>query len=410
MGLVVQKFGGTSVADAERIHRAARRAIRAQLDGNRVVMVISAMGQTTDQLIALAHQVSRNPPKRELDVLLTTGEQVSIALMAMAIAESGEKAISLTAGQVGLVTDSTHARARIRRINRERIEKELAEDKIVICAGFQGIDEGGELTTLGRGASDTTAVALAAVLEAEACEIYTDVDGIYTADPRIVPQARKIDCISYDEMLEMASLGAGVMHSRAVEFGKKYGVPIRVRSSLTDTAGTEIVASTPGMEDVVVRGATLKEDLATIVFTDVPNEPGAAARIFSELATRDIIIDDIMQTIHRDGRLANIGFTSEAGDLPTIRAVADRLVEGWPSARYEVAEPISKVSVIGIGMRSHSGVARKMFTTLAAGSINIENISTSEIVISCMVRSGDGQKALQLLHAAFELDRESPSD
>lgn len=410
MGLVVQKFGGTSVADAERIHRAARRAIRAQLDGNRVVMVVSAMGQTTDQLIALAHQVSRNPPKRELDVLLTTGEQVSIALMAMAIAESGEKAISLTAGQVGLVTDSTHARARIRRINRERIEKELAEDKIVICAGFQGIDEGGELTTLGRGASDTTAVALAAVLKAEACEIYTDVDGIYTADPRVVPQARKIDCISYDEMLEMASLGAGVMHSRAVEFGKKYGVPIRVRSSLTDTAGTEIVASTPGMEDVVVRGATLKEDLATIVFTDVPNEPGAAARVFSELATRDIIIDDIMQTIHRDGRLANIGFTSEAGDLPAIRAVADQLVEGWPSAQYEVSEPISKVSVIGIGMRSHSGVARKMFTTLAAGCINIENISTSEIVISCMVRANDGQKALQLLHAAFELDRESPSD
>ncbi len=410
MRLVVQKFGGTSVADAERIHRAARRAIRARLDGNRVVMVISAMGRTTDQLIALAHQVSKNPPKRELDVLLTTGEQVSIALMAIAIAESGEKAISLTAGQVGLVTDSTHARARIQRINRERIEKELAEDKIVICAGFQGIDEGGELTTLGRGASDTTAVALAAVLEAEACEIYTDVDGIYTADPRVVPQARKIDCISYDEMLEMASLGAGVTHSRAVEFGKKYGVPIRVRSSLTDTAGTEIVASTPGMEDVVVRGATLKENLATIVFTDVPNEPGAAARIFSELATRDIIIDDIMQTIHRDGRLANIGFTSEAGDLPAIRAVADRLVEGWPSARYEVSEPISKVSVIGIGMRSHSGVARKMFATLAADSINIVNISTSEIVISCMVRADDGQKALQLLHAAFELDRETPSD
>ncbi len=410
MGLVVQKFGGTSVADAEQIHRAARRAIRAQLNGNRVVMVLSAMGQTTDQLIALAHQVSKNPPKRELDVLLTTGEQVSIALMAMAIAESGEKAISLTAGQVGLVTDSTHARARIRRINRERIEKELAEDKIVICAGFQGIDEGGEITTLGRGASDTTAVALAAVLEAEACEIYTDVDGIYTADPRLVPQARKIDCISYDEMLEMASLGAGVMHSRAVEFGKKYEVPIRVRSSLTDTAGTEIVASTPGMEDVVVRGATLKENLATIVFTDVPNEPGAAARIFSELATRDIIIDDIMQTIHGEGRLANIGFTSEAGDLQAIRAVADQLIEGWPSARYEVSEPISKVSVVGIGMRSHSGVARKMFTTLAADSINIENISTSEIVISCMVRANDGQKALQLLHAAFELDRETPSD
>ncbi len=406
MGLVVQKFGGTSVSQAQNIHRAARRAIRAQIEGNKIVVVVSAMGQTTDKLIALAHQVSKNPPQRELDMLLTTGEQVSIALMAMAITDAGEKAISLTAGQVGLLTDSTHARARIRRINKERIENELARDKIVICAGFQGIDEDGEITTLGRGASDTTAVALAAVLGAEICEIYTDVGGIYTTDPRRVPHPRKIDQISYDEMLEMASLGAGVMHSRAVEFGKKYGVPIHVRSSLSDSAGTMIVASTPEMEDVVVRGATLKENLATVVFVDVPNTPGSAATIFSEIARRNIIVDDIMQTIHNNGQLANIGFTAEAKDLPEIKPIADQLARHQPAGRYEIYEPISKVSVIGIGMRSHSGVAQKMFETLAGGGINIENISTSEIVISCMVKGCDGPKALQLLHAAFELDRE----
>ena len=406
MRLVVQKFGGTSVADAQHIHRAARRAIRAKHDGNRVAMVVSAMGDTTDNLITLAHRVSKEPSKRELDMLLTTGEQVSIALMAMAINDAGEKAISLTAGQVGLLTDSSHARARIKRINKERIERELAQDKIVICAGFQGIDEGGEITTWGRGASDTTAVALSAVLGAEICEIYTDVDGIYTADPRRVPHARKIDCISYDEMLEMASLGAGVMHSRAAEFGKKYGVPIHVRSSMTDSAGTMIVASARGMEDVVVRGATLKESLATIVFVNVPNTPGAAAGIFGAIASRDIIVDDIMQTIYGDGRLANIVFTAEASDLAEIRVLADELVSHWAGAGYEISEPISKISVIGIGMRSHSGVARKMFQTLAENDINIENISTSEIVISCMVRADDGQKALQELHAAFELDQD----
>ena len=407
MGLVVQKFGGTSVADAQHIHRAARRAIRAKLDGNRVVMVVSAMGDTTDTLITLAHRISKQPPKRELDMLLTTGEQVSIALMAIAINDAGEKAISLTAAQVGLLTDSSHARARIRRINKQRIEQELSKDKIVICAGFQGIDEGGEITTLGRGASDTTAVALSAVLGAEICEIYTDVDGIYTTDPRLVPHARKIDRISYDEMLEMASLGAGVMHSRAAEFGKKYGVPIHVRSSMTDSAGTMIVASARGMEDVVVRGATLKEGLATIVFVDVPNSPGAAASIFSAIAARDILVDDIMQTIHGDGRLANIVFTAEASDSAEIKILADQLIDHWPGASYEVSRPISKVSVIGIGMRSHSGVARKMFQTLAENGINIENISTSEIVISCMVRAEDGQKALQELHAAFELDQDA---
>ncbi len=402
MGLVVQKFGGTSVADAVKIQRAARRAIRAQLDGNRVVMVVSAMGKTTDLLIDLAHEVSHNPPKRELDMLLTTGEQVSIALMAMAIAEAGAEAISLTAAQVGLVTDSTHTRARIQRIHKERLEAELARDRIVICAGFQGIDESGEITTLGRGASDTTAVALSAVLGADRCEIYTDVDGIYTADPRLIPRARKIDVISYDEMLEMASLGAGIMHSRSIEFGKKYNVPIHVRSSLSDTPGTMIVASTPGMEDIVVRGATLKEHLATVVFRDLPNTPGIAARIFGEIADQGIIVDDIMQNLHSDGALANIGLSVETGDITAIRPIAERLV-GELSAHFEIFEPVTKVSVIGVGMRTHGGVARKMFETLGSAGINIRHISTSEIVISCIVDARDGQRGLRLLHDAFGL-------
>ncbi|MCG3136447.1 MAG: Aspartate kinase Ask_LysC [Phycisphaerae bacterium] len=404
MGLVVQKFGGTSVADATKIHRAARRAIKTKLDGNRVVMVVSAMGHTTDHLLALAKQITHNPPHRELDVLLTTGEQVSIALMAMAIAEAGERAISLTAAQVGLVTDSVHSRARIKHISKERIEAELQAERIVIVAGFQGIDPVGEITTLGRGASDTTAVALAAVLGADHCEIYTDVDGIYSANPRLVPQARKMDQISYDEMLEMASLGAEVMHSRAIEFGKKYSVPIHVRSSFTDNPGTMIVESTPGMEDVVVRGATLKEDLATVVFTDIPNEPGVAARIFSRIADNHIVVDDIMQNVHSGGTRATIGFSMLADDLPAIRNIAEILQREIHFGGAEITEGVSKVSVIGIGMRSHSGVAQKMFEALAESNINIRHISTSEIVISCIINSTDGQKALLKLHNAFALD------
>ncbi len=404
MSLVVQKFGGTSVADASRIHRAAGRAIVAKREGNRVVVVVSAMGDTTDRLVALAGEISAQPPKRELDMLLTTGEQVSIALMAMAIAEAGEKAISLTAAQVGLVTDSTHARARIKQIHKARLEHELAQDNIVICAGFQGIDEGGEITTLGRGASDTTAAALAAVLGARICEIYTDVDGIFTADPRRVPRARKIERISYDEMLEMASLGAGVMHSRAIEFGKKYDVDIHVRSSMTDEPGTMIVASTPGMEDVVVRGVALKEHLATIEFLDVLNEPGIASSIFALVAAQNIIVDDIFQNVHSDGSLANIGFTIDSDDLPAVRAIAENLRREGRVDKVGIAERATKVSVVGIGMRSHSGVAQVMFETLARAGINIRNISTSEIVISCIISEEDGAQALQQLHSAFGLD------
>ncbi|MCH8258335.1 MAG: aspartate kinase [Proteobacteria bacterium] len=406
MGLVVQKFGGTSVANAERIHRAARRAIRAQLDGNRVVMVISAMGQTTDQLIALAHEVSRNPPKRELDVLLTTGEQVSIALMAMAIAESGEKAISLTAGQVGLVTDSTHTRARIRRINRERIEKELAEDKIVICAGFQGIDEGGELTTLGRGASDTTAVALAAVLEAEACEIYTDVDGIYTADPAVVPRARKLDQVSFEEMLELASLGAGVLHARAVEFASKYKVPLRVLSSFDESPGTLITNEDPDMEQPTITGIAATRDEAKLTVLGVKDIPGIASRILGPISDAGIEVDMIVQNVAAD-MSTDFTFTVRRDDYDEATKILKKVANDIDAREVSGDNKIAKLSMVGVGMRSHAGVASKMFRILADESINILMISTSEIKISVVISEKYLELATRALHSAFDLAKEN---
>jgi len=404
MRLIVQKFGGTSLATAEKIHRAARRAVRAKLEGYRVVLVVSAMGHTTDELIALARQISADPPKRELDMLLTTGEQVSIALVAMAIDAAGQQAISLTAAQLGLVTDSAHTRARIQRINRERVDRELEVDKIVIVAGFQGIDATGEITTLGRGASDTTAAALAAVLGAEVCEIYTDVDGVYTADPRIVPQARKIDEISYDVMLEMAAAGAGVMHSRAVEFGKKFSVPIHVRSSLTDGKGTMIQSETPGMESVAVSGVTLKEDLAFVTLLRVPNTPGMAAGIFAEIARNNLLVDDIVQNVENGGKFASLGFSTNAVDARDARRVCERLAKQIGFEKIEIDEGVSKVSAIGVGMRTHTGIAATMFEALAKAAINIDNISTSEIVLSCIIRREEGHRAMRALHTAFGLD------
>lgn len=404
--MIVQKFGGTSLATAEMIHRAARRAIRAKLEGSRVVLVVSAMGPTTNDLLELARQMSSDPPKRELDMLLTTGEQVSIALMAMATDAAGHEAISLTAAQLGLFTDSVHSRARIQRISRDRIDRELSAGKIVIVAGFQGIDTGGEITTMGRGASDTTATALAAVLGAELCEIYTDVDGVYSADPRLVSQARKIDEISYDTMLEMAAAGAGVMHSRAIEFGKKFGVPIHVRSSLTEARGTIIMSETPGMEAIAVRGVTLKEDLAVVALNGVPNTPGMAATIFAEVARNHVLVDDIVQNIYDGGKFANLGFSTDASGAAEARAVCDRLAEQLGIQGVEIDEGVSKVSAVGLGMRTHTGIAATMFDALAKAKINIDNISTSEIVISCIVRSEDGVRALRCLHDAFGLDKE----
>ena len=403
MPLIVQKFGGTSLADPEKIHRAARRAIRAKLEGNRVVLVVSAMGHATDELLELARAVCPDPPKRELDMLLTTGEQVSIALMAMAIDATGHEAISLTAAQLGLLTDSAHTRARIQRISRERIDQELAAGKIVIVAGFQGIDAGGEITTLGRGASDTTAAALAAVLGAKECEIYTDVEGVYTADPRVVPSARKIEEISYDTMLEMAAAGAAVMHSRAVEFGKKFNVPIHVRSSQTETRGTIIMTETSSMEAISVQGVTLKEDLAFVSLNAVPNTPGVAARIFAEVARNHILVDDIVQNIYDGGKFANLGFSTNAADAAEAKTVCEQLAVSLGIGGVEVDEGVSKVSAVGVGMRTHAGIASTMFEAIANAEINIENISTSEIVISCIVRRADGPKALRFIHDAFHL-------
>jgi len=405
MSLIVQKFGGTSLATAEKIHRAARRAVRAKLDGRNVVLVVSAMGHTTDELITLARAISSNPPKREMDMLLTTGEQVSIALMAMAIDATGHEAISLTAAQLGLLTDSAHTRARIQRISRDRMDRELASGKIVIVAGFQGIDPSGEITTMGRGASDTTAAALAAVLGAEVCEIYTDVDGVYTSDPRVVPKARKIDVISYDVMLELAACGANVMHSRAIEFGKKFNVPIHVRSSLTDTPGTMIMTETGGMEAISVQGVTLKEDLAVISLTAVPNTPGIAAKIFAEVARNHLLVDDIVQNIYDGGKLANLGFSTNASDANEAREICERIATRLGIGGVSLDQSVSKVSAVGVGMRTHTGIAATMFEALSRAAINIENISTSEIVISCIVRREDGAKALRYLHDAFELDK-----
>jgi aspartate kinase len=404
MNLIVQKFGGTSVADAAKIQRAARRAVRAKLSGKRVVMVVSAMGKTTDVLVGLARELSDAPPKREMDMLLSTGEQVSIALMAMAIHEAGHDAISLTGGQLGLLTDSVHTQARIQEISRDRITHELDMGKIVIVAGFQGIDASGEIFTLGRGASDTTAAALAAVLGADICEIYTDVDGIYTSDPRKVPRARKIDVISYDEMLEMAAVGAGVMHSRAIEFGKKYGVPIHVRSSLTDQPGTMIMERNEGLEDIAVRGVTLKEDLATVVMTRVPNTPGIAGEVFAEVARHHLLVDDIIQNYVEDGKIANIGFSTNQTQVKDALAVCRKMADERGFGPVIEDENVSKISVVGIGMRSHAGVAATMFKALADAKINIDTISTSEIVISVIVRKEDGPRALQTVHHAFGLD------
>jgi len=406
MGLIVQKFGGSSLADPQKIHRAAAKAISAKVRDNRVVVVVSAMGDATDHLMDLAYRITDRPSRREMDQLIATGEQVSIALMAMAIHHAGQDAISLTGGQIGLRTDRSFGRARIRQITeRRRIVSLLDQGSIVIVAGFQGIDESSNVTTLGRGGSDTTAVALAASLGADVCEIYTDVEGIYSADPRIVPQARKLDYICYDEMLELASLGAQVMHSRSIELGKNYGVRMVVRSSFSDAEGTEIVEESRDMDQVIVRGAALKKSLARVEFGGVPNRPGIASKIFDRVAGRDVIVDDIIQVVHEGGAVADISFTIDAADIEAARAAAQEISDELPEIAVRLKTARAKVSVVGVGMRSHTGVASRMFEALHQADINIENITTSEIVISCVVREQDGERALQAVHAALALDQ-----
>jgi len=410
MALIVQKFGGSSVATPERIHNAASRAIEETALGNQVVVVVSAMGDTTDDLIELAKRVCHfngqhvAPPKREMDQLLATGEQQTIALFAMALHAQGKEAISFTGGQIGLMTDAAFSKARIQSINKQRILEQLAAGKIVIVAGFQGVTPEGDYTTLGRGGSNATLVALGAVLKADVCDNYTDVDGIYTADPRIVKNARKIERISYDEMLELSGLGAGVLQTRAVEFAKKYKVPLQVRNSQNRSTGTWIVAETPNMEDIVVSGVALKNDLIRVAIKAVPDQPGIAATIFGSIAQANIVVDDIIQTVNDDST-ADVSFTVEHGDLDDIRPVVEALLKQMGDAKTKALfqSDLSKVSVVGVGMRTHTGVAQRMFKALADSKINIQNITTSEIKISCIISKDDGPRALQVVHDAFDL-------
>lgn len=407
MPLIVQKFGGTSVATPEKIQAAARKAIRAQQEGNQVVVVVSAMGHNTDHLIDLAKEVNDEPPAREMDMLLSTGEQVSVALMAMAVHRFGHKAVSLTGAQMGIRTDNSFTKARIRTISTDRIKKLLDEGNIVIAAGFQGVDDDLNITTLGRGGSDTTAVSLAAVLKADACEIYTDVDGVYTTDPRLLPEARQMGQISYDEMLELASLGASVMHNRSIEFAKKFDVPIRVRNSFSDAPGSMIV-SKPESNSVPVCGAALTKDEARITIQGVPDTPGTSYEIFKRLADRKITVDMIVQNIGQEDR-ADISFTVPSIEIKeALRAVNDAAkVVGATGVTHDDA--VAKISVVGLGMASQTGVAQRMFESLAAADINIQMITTSEIKISVLVHRSQATPALRAVHQAFQLQNK-PTD
>ncbi|RIK78813.1 MAG: aspartate kinase [Planctomycetota bacterium] len=408
MSLIVQKFGGTSVATSEKIMAAARKAIRAQQQGHQVVMVVSAMGKQTDALVDLARQIIDEPPAREMDMLLSTGEQVSVALMAMAICALGGKAVSLTGAQIGIKTDSSHTKARIQSISTDRMRKHLDDGNIVIAAGFQGVDEEFNITTLGRGGSDTTAVALAAVLRADSCEIYTDVDGVFTTDPRLVPSARKMDRVSHDEMLELASLGAGVMHSRSIEFGMKFGVPIHVRNSasFSDDPGT-VIGPAPESSDRAVSGCALTKNEARISLSGVPDKPGTMHRIFSRLAKVNVAVDMIVQNVGAGGR-ADIAFTVMEADLQqTLKTVGEAADELGGEVTHDAN--LSKVSVVGLGMATQTGVADRMFRALADAKVNIHAITTSQIKISCLVPRSVGAEALRAVHDEFELEKEPGS-
>ena len=404
MAIIVQKFGGTSVANAEKIRRAAERVIKAVKNDYRVVVVASARGKQTDELIADALELNPNPPKRELDQLLSTGEQQSVSLFAMALDAVGYDAISFTGGQIRMITDSDHTKARIKSVDAERIHKQLDKGRIVIVAGFQGIDENENITTLGRGGSDTTAVVLAAVLGAEQCEIYTDVDGIHTTDPRIFENAAKIEQISYDEMLELASLGAGVIYTRAVECGKNYDIKIHVRSSTEEKKGTIITHEVPQMEGVVVSGATVQKNMAKIGLVGVDNVPGNAAKIFACLANARVVVNDIVQT-EVSAKKANLSFMISISDLAAARKAIEQIKDDVNCESILARDDIAEISVVGVGMRTHYGVADKMFSALAEIKVNIDSITTSEIRISCIVNKAQAEKALEAICVAFELDK-----
>ncbi|MDR3234518.1 MAG: aspartate kinase [Planctomycetaceae bacterium] len=400
MSIIVQKFGGTSVADTQKILGAARKAIRAAQAGRQVVVVVSAMGKTTDSLVALAKEITDRPSKREMDMLLSSGEQVTIALLAIALESLGYKAVSMTGAQIGIKTDSSHTKARIKTIDTEKMRKTLADGNIVIAAGFQGVDETGNITTLGRGGSDTSAVALAAALGAEECEIYTDVDGIYTTDPRLLPEARKVTQISYDEMLELASLGAGVMHSRSIEFAKKFGVNVHVRSSFSDTAGSLITALPEG--NTPVAGAAVAKNEAQVTLVGIPDKPGNAMRIFSKIADAKIATDMIVQNAGLDGK-TDIAFTVPGIDLTATLDVLQSLVNDIGAEKVEWKENAVKVSIVGLGMETQPGVAETMFRAVSRQGINIEMITTSGIKISALVTKDSALDTLRAVHNAFHL-------
>lgn len=408
MALIVQKYGGTSVGNPERIRNCARRILETQRAGHQVVAVVSAMSGVTDNLIRLAKEVSpeQEPSEREMDVLLSTGEQTTIALTAMAINALGGKAVSLTGAQAGISTDGVHTKARIVNITPDAVHKMLDGGNIVMLAGFQGETASGEITTLGRGGSDLTAIAMAAAIKADLCQIYTDVDGVYTCDPRVVKCATKIQEISYDEMLEMASSGSKVMQSRSVEFAKKFGVRFEVRSSLNNNPGTLVKEESPGMESVVVRGVSLERNQAKITIDDVPDRPGISSVIFGAIASANIMIDMIVQNVSFDGE-TDISFTLSAADLPKAeKALRDILSELGEKVTLRTESGVAKLSVVGIGMRSHSGVAAKMFKALADVSVNILMISTSEIKTAVIVQEADIENAARAVHTAFGLDAE----
>ena len=403
MALIVQKYGGTSVGTIERIHRVADRVAHAQQVGHRIVVVLSAMSGETDRLIKLAHEVTATPDEREMDMLLSTGERVTIALLAMELRGRGVNARSFTGRQVGIITDSAHTKARIARVTADRIREALEQGVVPVVAGFQGINEQSDVTTLGRGGSDLSAVALAAALKADRCVIFTDVDGVYTADPNIVPAARRIDRIAYEEMLEMASLGAKVLQTRSVEFAAKFNVPVEVNSSFKEGKGTLVTKEDTDMEAAAIAGVTGDRNQAKITIIGVPDKPGIAARIFGPVAEAHINVDMIIQNISQ-AALTDLSFTVPRADLkkavPLIQAVAKDI----EAKSVSVTEAIAKVSLIGVGMRSHSGVAAKMFEVLSREGVNIMMISTSEIKISCVIDEKYLELAMRSLHSAFDLD------
>ena len=406
MALIVQKYGGTSVADAACMRRVAKRVIETRNAGNQVVVVVSAMGKSTDQLVDLAREVNPQPDDREMDMLLSTGEQISIAILTMALHHEKVDAISMTGPQAGIRVDHYHTRAKIVNIDPKRIHQALDDGKVVIVAGFQGLNPREDIATLGRGGSDTTAVALAAALKADLCQIYTDVDGVYTADPRIVKNARKLDEITYDEMLELASLGAKVLQSRSVEFAKKYNVNLEVLSSFEKKLGSVIKEAVAGMEDIVVRGVAVDKDQVKVTLQSLEDEPGVAARVFQRLAEDQVNVDMIVQNISEEG-VTDLSFTVPEADLEKTKVAIEEITHDVKSAGVIVDANMAKVSIVGIGMRSHSGVAYTMFKALADNNINIEMIATSEIKVSVAILRSDAEKAACVLHDAFELDKAS---